>query len=586
MERKSVMRGRWFIKNIDGDFDGIAERFGVEKMVARVLVNRGLNTDEEIFEYLNAEKGELADPALMYDLEKACEIINEKIEAGKKIRIIGDYDVDGVCSTFILYDYFRKIGADISYVIPHRVQDGYGINIDIVDKAKADGVDTVITCDNGIAAYEQVKHAKEIGLTVIITDHHDIPINNELPPADTVTDPKREDCNYPFKGLCGAGVAYQLINCYAKKYGKDVGVLKQTIEKTYLEFVALATVCDVMELVRENRIIVKKGLKAIYNTENIGLRAMLEVSGLAEKEGISVYHIGFILGPMINASGRLESAVKAIKLFLEDDKDKALEEARELQELNNERKSITEQSLIKATEIAESPEYINDKVLVILVPDCHESIAGIVAGKIKERFYKPTLIFTYAERGIKGSGRSIEDYNMFEEISKCAECFSKFGGHPMAAGFSLKGENTAEQLEVFSALRRKLNENVKLTEEELRPKIYFDMELPPYYVSESLINNLAKLAPYGNGNKAPTFARRNMFVSTYRILGKNENVMKLELADEEDGQLYNAIWYGDAKAFEQYLLSKDEKKLSVIYSPEINEYRGVKKIQLKIEEYR
>ena len=580
------MTGRWYMRTIRGDFDGIASRFGISKIAARVLVNRGMDSDEDIDEYLNAGEKEMASPALMCDLVKTCEILNNKIGEGKKIRIIGDYDVDGVCSTFILYDFFRSMGADISYVIPHRVQDGYGINIDIVDQAKNDGVDTIVTCDNGIAAYEQVKHAKEIGLTVLITDHHDIPINNELPPADTVTNPKREDCNYPFKGLCGAGVAYQLISYYAEKYGKNPEKLKIEIEKKYLAFTALATVCDVMELIGENRIIVKKGLKAIYNTENVGLRALLEVSGLVDKGEIAVYHCGFILGPMINASGRLESAVKAIRLFLENDRERALMAANELQELNNERKDITEQSLIRATEIAESSTYLNDKVLVILVPDCHESIAGIVAGRIKEKFYKPTLIFTYAERGIKGSGRSIEDYNMFEEISKCSECFSKFGGHPMAAGFSLKGETTEEQIEVLNKLRKMLNKNTVLTEEELKPKIYFDMELPPYYVTEALIDELSRFEPYGTGNKSPTFARRDMYVQTYRIMGKNENVIKLELTDGVGGQVYNAIWFGDARGFEEYLLGKGEKKLDIIYSPQINEYKGFRNIQLKIEEYR
>ncbi|MGP1403335.1 MAG: single-stranded-DNA-specific exonuclease RecJ [Catonella sp.] len=580
------MTGRWYMRTVRGDFDGIAVRFGISKIAARVLVNRGMSSDGDIDEYLNAEEKELASPELMRDLTNACEILNRKINEGKKIRIIGDYDVDGVCSTFVLYDFFKSMGADISYVIPHRVQDGYGINIDIVNKAKEDGIDTIVTCDNGIAAYEQVKHAKEIGLTVLITDHHDIPVDNDLPPADTVTNPKREDCSYPFKGLCGAGVAYQLINHYAEKYGNNSEKLKREIERKYLAFTALATICDVMELIGENRIIVKKGLKAIYNTENVGLRALLEVSGLIDREEITVYHCGFIIGPMINASGRLESAVKAIRLFLESDRERALSEANELQGLNNERKDITEQSLIKATEIAESSEYLNDKVLVILVPDCHESIAGIVAGRIKEKFYKPTLIFTYAERGIKGSGRSIEDYNMFEEISKCSDCFSKFGGHPMAAGFSLRGETTDEQLEVLNELRKRLNENTTLTEEQLKPKIYFDMELPPFYVSDKLIEELSSFEPYGNGNKQPAFARRNMQVQAYRIMGKNENVIKLELTDGGEGQVYNAIWFGDAKAFEEYLLSKDEKKLDIIYSPQINEYRGFRTIQLKIEEYR
>lgn len=580
------MVSRWYLRAFRGDFDGISERFGISKIAARVLVNRGRKTDEEIEGYIRAEEMELASPELMHDLVKACEIIYEKTAEKKKIRIIGDYDVDGVCSTFILYDFFRSMGADISYVIPHRVQDGYGINVDIVDQAKADGIDTIITCDNGIAAFTQVSHAKEIGLTVLITDHHDIPLNNELPPADTVTNPKREDCNYPFKGLCGAGVVYQLVRFYADKYGEKPEKDRRETERKYLAFAALATVCDVMELIDENRIIVKKGLKAIYNTENIGLRALLEVSGLAEMEAVTVYHCGYILGPMINASGRLESAVKAIKLFLEEDRSRALAEACGLQELNNERKAITEQSLIRAVEIAESPEYLEDKVLVILVPDCHESIAGIVAGRIKEKFYKPTLIFTYAERGIKGSGRSIEDYNMFEEISKCSDCFSKFGGHPMAAGFSLKGETTDEQLEYLKILRKTLNDNTTLTDDELKPKIYFDMELPPYYVTESLIGELSSFEPFGTGNKAPTFAKRDISIQSFKIIGKNENAVRLEFCDGMDGQLYRGIWFGDARAFEDYILSKAEKKLDIIYSPQINEYKGFRNIQFKIEEYR
>ena len=553
------MVSRWYMRAFRGDFDGISERFGISKIAARVLVNRGRNTDREIEEYIRAEEMELAAPSLMCDLVKACELLNDKIGTGKKIRVIGDYDVDGVCSTFILYDFFRSMGADISYVIPHRVQDGYGINIDIVDKAKSDGIDTIITCDNGIAAFTQVSHAKDIGLTVLITDHHDIPLNNELPPADTVTNPKREDCNYPFKGLCGAGVAYQLINYYADRYGETFNQSKKVVESKYLAFAALATVCDVMELIGENRTIVKKGLKAIYNTENVGLRALLTVSELADKEKITVYHCGFILGPMINASGRLESAVKAIKLFLENDRDRAISGAKELQELNNERKEITEEALLRAVEIAESPEYLKDKVLVILVPDCHESIAGIVAGRIKEKFYKPTLIFTYAERGIKGSGRSIEDYNMFEEISKCSDCFVKFGGHPMAAGFSLKGESTEEQMKYLIKLRKKLNENTSLTDDELKPKVF---------------------------NRPPTFAKRDILVQSFSIIGKNENAVRLEFTDGTDGRVYKGIWFGDAKGFESYFLSKGDRKLDIIYSPQINEYKRFRNIQFKIEEYR
>lgn len=580
------MKERWFIKSFKGDFKRISDKYGISEITARLLVNRGIRTDTEIEEYLNAEKAELSEPSLMYDLDKACGILAESIKENNKIRIIGDYDVDGVCSAYILYDYFKNIGASVSFDIPDRVQDGYGINENIIDKAYSDGVEVIMTCDNGIAAYNQITHAKKLGLTVIVTDHHDIPIGTPLPPADAVTDPKREDCDYPFKGLCGAGVAYQLIRHFAKKYCKKKKFTLKDIEKRYLAFTALATVCDVMELKRENRTIVKKGLNAIRDTENTGLKALLKVAEIEDEEEIKVYYCGFILGPMINASGRLESAKKALELFLTDDMDEALLKAEKLKALNNERKDITEQSIRMAVEAAESEEYKDDKVLVILLSDCHESIAGIVAGRIKERFNKPSLIFTYAERGIKGSGRSIEEYNMFEEISKCSECFSKFGGHPMAAGFTLDGDTEEEQKANFYKLKKKLNENTKLNEEDLKPKVSFDMELPLVYATEELINEMSVLEPFGTGNPAPLFAKRDVYVQDMRILGKNRNVVKLTLTDMKDGKIYNGIIFEDSVSFTDYLNKKEGKKLDIIYRPEINEYNGRRSVQIKIENYR
>lgn len=577
------MKERWFMRAIKGDFDGISKVFSISKITARVLVNRGISEKNDIGYFLEAEKRELPSPAPMKDLKEACTLLHKKIKEHKKIRIIGDYDVDGVCSTYILYDFFKRVGADISYAIPHRVHDGYGISFGLIDNSKSDGIDTLITCDNGIAAYEEVKYAKEMGLTVIITDHHDIPKDKPLPPADTVTDPKRSDCDYGFEGLCGAGVVYQLVNYYTELYPIN-GLGKQAIEKRYIEVTALATICDVMELIKENRTIVKRGLKALKATENIGIRAMLEVSGLFDKEQITVYHCGFILGPMINASGRLKTAKKAIDLLLENDTKKALERAEELKTLNEDRKSITEVSSDMAFKIATSSEYKKDTVLVIYLPECHESIAGIVAGRIKEKFYKPTIILTNGENGIKGSGRSIEDYNMFDELSRCSECFSKFGGHPMAAGLSLKGETRDEQLKNLEKLRTKLNKISTLTEEELTPRIYFDMELPPRFVTEALINEFKLLEPYGTGNKSPAFATKNLHVQNSKILGKNENVLKIEFTDEISGKIFEAIYFGEAKELENYISQKG-KNINIIYIPQINEFNGRKTIQFKIENY-
>lgn len=579
------MKEKWFIKNIDGDFNGIATRHGISPITARVLVNRGLKQDAEISEFLKAGEKELPNPSKMKELEKGVSLLAKKIEEGKKIRIIGDYDVDGVCSAFILFDYFKRFGADVSYEIPDRIQDGYGINLNIINNAKKEGIDTILTCDNGIAAYHEVSHAKSLGLSVIVTDHHDIPLTQPLPPADAVIDPKREDCEYGFDKLCGAGVALQFIRYFNKK-NKNNKMETEELEERYLGFAALATVCDVMELVGENRIIVKKGLEYIRDTKNVGLRALLRISGIEEYDKIGVYHCGFVLGPMVNASGRLESAKKALSLFLTEDMDRALMQAEELANLNNDRKFMTEDGVNLACKIAESPEYHEQKVLVIFVPNLHESIAGIVAGRVKEKYHKPTLILTRAERGVKGSGRSIEEYNMFEEISACAECFSKFGGHPMAAGFSMAGNNEEEQLESLKKLREKLNANTKLTEEDLLPKVHFDMVLPLMYATEGLAEELMALEPFGSGNPRPSFARKEVQVYDYKVFGKNQNVVKMELTDGVCCTTTEAIWFGDGEEFKTYLDSKPEKKLDIIFTPEINIYKDRKSVQIKITNFR
>lgn len=579
------MKENWIVKNIAGDFYGLAEKFGISPITARLLVNRNLRDVDGIEAFFHSKDRSLRDASLMKDMVKGTGILAEKIKQKKKIRIIGDYDADGVCSTFILYDYFKRSGADISYEIPHRIYDGYGINKEIIEKAKQEGIDTILTCDNGISAYDEVEYAKSLGLSVIITDHHDIPLTKPLPRADAVIDPKREDCAYGFSKLCGAGVAYQFI----RYFNENLAAFKmkeKELEEKYLGFVALATICDVMELVEENRIIVKKGIDIIKNTENIGMRALLRVSGIEEKDNIGVYHCGFILGPMINASGRLESAKLALELFLETNIDAAVERAEELAVINEERKMMTEEGVDFACKIADSPEYKDDKVLVILIPDLHESIAGIVAGKVKERYYKPTLIFTKAKRGIKGSGRSIDEYNLFEEISRCSDLFLKFGGHPTAAGFSMLGESEEEQFQNLLALRRRLNRQAVLTEEDLTPKVKIDMMLPLTYVSEGLAEELEKLAPFGMGNPMPCFGRKEVRVYQYKIFGKNQNVVKMELTDGECCTTTEAIWFGEGEVFKEFIDNNPEKKMDIVFTPEINVYKDKRNVQIKIMNFR
>lgn len=591
------MRSNWYIKTIKGDFNGIAEHFGVSPITARLLVNRGLSSFSDIEEYINCDKEELTDPSSLIGLPEAVEIIRNKIDEKKKIRVIGDYDVDGVCSTFILVDALRAAGADIDYDIPDRAVDGYGLNMRLVTKALSEGIDTIITCDNGIAAYDEIAHAKANGMTVILTDHHDIPVSGKIPPADTVTDAKIPESEYPYRNICGAVVAFNLIRLYYNTYNTDTDV-----QTKYLPFAALATICDVMELEGENRRIVKRGLPLIKATDNVGLRSLLSATGLYAKNGdASVYDCGFILGPCINACGRLKHANIAMSLFLESDPEIAKLIAETAKGLNEERKKDTEEGLEKAVAAVEE-KYTDDKVLIVYVPDCGASIAGIVAGKLKERYGRPTVVLTDSDKGIKGSGRSIDEYNMFQEFSKHLDFFAKFGGHPLAAGLSMAGGTKEEQLANAEKLRIALNEETTLSADDLIPKVHFDMELPLKYVSEGLINEWKRLEPFGEGNEKPLFAKRGVTLRSLKVLGKNRNAVKMTLSDGTR-DMYDGIHFGPADDFladlaikfgegpVKYLLEREGQAvdlvtplvMDIIYYPSINEFNGRRTVQFIIE---
>lgn len=575
---------KWFIRNKGGDIKKISEKFGISPIVSKILVNRDINDPEDIERFLDPKLDRLYPPKLMLNLVESANIIIDKINEGKRIRIVGDFDVDGVISVYVLYKGLLRLGALVDYVIPDRIMDGYGINSDIVKNAKDEGIDTIITCDNGIAAIEAISLAKELGLNVIITDHHEVP--EICPDADAIVNPKQHDCNYPFKLLCGAGVAYKLIDyLYSIK-----GIDKEESYK-FLEYVAIATVCDVVDLVDENRIIVKKGLELLNSTSNIGLKALIKESGISEKN-IGVYHLGFIIGPTINASGRLDSALLALELLLCNDINIATEMAQNLRKLNEERKTMTQEGINKAVNIIENSSFKKDKVLVVYEPEIHESIAGIIAGRIKEKYYMPTIILTNGQDGVKGSGRSIEEYNMFEELNKCKELLKRFGGHPMAAGLSLDYEN-------IEILRRELNQKTSLTEEDLIPKVYIDVHLPLEHISFKLVEELKMLEPFGKGNSKPLFAEKNLKINRGFILGANKNVLKLSL-QSKSGITIDGLYFGDIGNFEEDFVkvySKDALNnlyrgideniyIDVIYNPSINEYMGRISLQLIIESYR
>lgn len=570
------MRSDWRVYAKRADFKGIAGKYGIDQVIARIIRNRDICGDAAIDMYLNGDINDMHNPESMKDAVLSVDIITQKIKDKCKIRIIGDYDIDGICSIYILYRGLMAAGADVDYVVPHRINDGYGINEHLIDNAINEGIDTIITCDNGIAAYNQVKYAKENGLTVIVTDHHDVPFDEvngvkeyRVPPADAVVNPKQEDCQYPFKLLCGAGVAYKLISLIYERLRLDTKDMEE-----YREFMAIATVGDIVDLIDENRVVVKYGLKHIAHTVNTGLKALVEECGV-DINNISSYHIGFVIGPCLNASGRLDTARKAIELMLCKNTEEAHNMARELITLNTERKQMTEDETAKAIELVEKNDMLKDRVLVIYLPDCHESIAGIIAGRIKERYYRPTFVITNAEEGAKGSGRSIEGYNMYEEINKCKNVLTKYGGHPMAAGLSLE---TAD-IDVF---RRMLNDNATLDDSDLIPKTWIDVPMPVGYASMGLVGQLKLLEPFGKGNEKPVFADRDLYVKTASIIGKNRNVLKMQLETKE-GYIVQAVQFGIS---DKDPVPKAGSRILIVYYPDINVYNGVSSLQIIIKEWK
>ena len=584
----------WRVKQPAADIRALAERFSISPILAHIIVNREITEPDAVACYLSDDLAYTHDPALMKDMDKGCQIMKEKIRAGKKIRIISDYDVDGITSNYILYQGLQKAGADVSYDIPHRIMDGYGMNVRLVEAAYADGVDTIITCDNGIAAAEQIAYGNSLGLTLVVTDHHDIPfqrqedgsISYNLPSAAAVINPKQKDCPYPFENICGAVVVYKFIQVLYDLFGID-----RRESEAFLEIAAMATVCDVMPLCDENRIIVKEGLRRIQHTNITGLQALIEANHLEEKK-ISSYHFGFILGPCINASGRLTSAKDALELLLCEDKELCRQKAEALTQLNAERKEMTANGVKAAKEYLESTGHANDKVLVVYLPNCHESIAGIIAGRMKEHYHKPVFVITRTKEGLKGSGRSIEAYHMYKEMNKIKECFDKFGGHPMAAGFSMQ----EDRLEEF---REKLNANATLTEDDFAEKVHIDVALPISYLSESLINEFELLEPFGNENTKPLFAQKDLYIKGMRVLGTTGRCLKLFLSDA-NGTSIDAMYFGESDVFLEELISfcgKEEAQriqkglshhiwMDVTYYPQVNEWRGQKNIQIVIQNYR
>lgn len=562
------------------DFNGIAEKYQISPIIARLMRNRDVIGDEAIDFYLNGTVEDLYDGLLMKDMDRAVDILKEKIEEGKKIRVIGDYDIDGVNATYILQQGLAGLGADVDTDIPDRIKDGYGLNQMLIDRALEDDVDTIITCDNGIAAMNEIAYGKEQGMTIVVTDHHEVPYLEEngekkylLPPADAVVDPHRADCEYPFKGLCGAAVAYKLVEVLYRVSGKSEQEVEH-LQESLMENVAIATIGDVMDLVGENRVFVKKGLELLKTTKNEGLHALMQCTGV-DTSNLNTYHIGFVLGPCINAGGRLDTAKRALELLNASNRREAVTLAADLKELNDSRKEMTEEGVEEAVRQIESSSWKDDQVLVVYLPKCHESIAGIIAGRIKERYYRPTFVLTRGETGVKGSGRSIEAYDMFAEMSRCRELFTKFGGHKLAAGLSLEEEN----VEVF---RKRINELADLTEDDLQMKVSIDMRLPFPYINEELIHELKILEPFGKGNGKPLFAESKLRVIQPRIFGKNRNVLKCRLEDQQGNQM-EAVYFGEVED----CLQQMEKKqiMSFTYYPSINEYMGRRTIQLTIVNY-
>lgn len=584
---------KWILEAKRGDFNGTAEKYGISPVLARIMVNRGVSEDEQIRRYLKGTLEDLYEPGLLFGMDKAVELLVEHIDKGDCLVIASDFDVDGIFSSMVLYTAFQRVGATCFVETPNRVTEGYGLNRRIVDSALEKGAKLLITCDNGIAALDAVEYAKDNGLTVVVTDHHEVPFEEQedgsrvyvKPKADAIVNPKQVECKYPFSKLCGAGVAFKVAQMLYRHYGVPKEELLQLVEYT-----AIATVADVMDLEDENRILVKYGLKLLEQTKNKGLRAILKVNDLLDKT-ISAYHIGFIIGPCFNAAGRLETVKAALDLLMCDNEAEAEKKAMELKMLNESRKEMTVKGVEQAIEKIEHSSLMNDKVLLVKLENCHESLVGIIAGRIREKYNKPTLVFTDVEEGIKGSGRSIEAYNMFEELLKCKTLLSRFGGHPMAAGLSLTAEN-------FELLRKELNRNTTLTKEDLRPIVRIDVPLPIGYVTEEFVNQLELLEPFGKGNEKPMFAEQHFKLLGGNIIGKNKNVFK-GMVQNQAGDRIEAIYFGDVDDFTEYLMEQYgqdqyEKMLrgdanaidiGLTYYPSVNEFRGRKTMQIVIQNY-
>ena len=584
------MKEKWVVSAKKADFQAIGQHFGIDPVLARIMRNRGLTDLQEMNLYLHGTRADLNDPHLLKDADLAAEILREKIKEKKRIRIIGDYDIDGIQSTYILYCALRRLGADADFVIPDRILEGYGLNEHLVTRASQDGIDTILTCDNGISAIDQIHLAKSLGMTVVVTDHHEVPFTEvdgvrreKVCEADAVVNPKQQACHYPFKKLCGAAVAFKLVQVLYEVFGLEVSEAD-----CFIENAGFATVGDVMDLQGENRILVKLGLEMLNRTTNIGMKALILQNKLT-MGAIKSHDIGFRIGPCLNASGRLDTARLSLKLLLCESETEAAVLAEEIVELNESRKLLTMHAVEQAKEIAQQEEYVNDRVLVIFLPDCHESLAGIVAGRIREAYYRPTLVVTRSEHGAKGSGRSIESYSMYEELCKCEEYLTQFGGHPMAAGFSLKEAD-------IDAFRRKLNEVCTLTEEELRPKVVIDVPMPISYITERLVNQLGCLEPFGKGNEKPVFADRNLVIERLRICGKEGRVFQMKVRNAA-GVSMDAVYFGDAEDLllplaEKYgkVVAQDtlagrcvhEAALHFTYYPEMDHYYETPRIKLRL----
>lgn len=579
---REMTQTKWMLHAKKADFNKIAENFGISPVTARIIRNRGIEDMESIRHYLHGSIEDLHDPRLLPDMEKAVGILRRKAAEGKTIRIVGDYDIDGVCSTYLLYRALKRIGARVDYEIPDRIKDGYGINEMIIEAAASDGIDTILTCDNGIAAVSQIARAKKLGMTVIVTDHHDILVeeNEEdlpeggrevLPPADAIVNPKLRGCAYPFTGICGGMVAFKLVQVLFE----ESGVLAQEW-LDMLEIAAIATVGDVMKLQGENRIIVKEGLRCLGHTSNLGLKKLIEKNNLVPGS-ITAYHIGFVIGPCLNASGRLQTAKIALSLLLCEDEEEADRMAMELKELNDQRKDMTQAGIDQAAAMVEE-RYLDDKVLVVFLPDCHESLAGIVAGRLRERYNKPSFVLTRAEGCAKGSGRSIEAYHMFHALVEVKDLLLKFGGHPMAAGFSLEEKDVDE-------FRRRLNENARerLTEEDFIPRVWIDVAMPFEYITEPFVRELELLEPYGQGNEKPQFAQKSMVIRSAHVMGRNRNVVRLSLVNER-GVSMDGVVFTDGDLFMEE--KGNSRLMDVIYYPGINEYNGNRNLQIVVKDWK